>query len=210
MWKPHIILGIFLSAILAFASPRALAGEFDFFRDIHRGMPEAALARLGAKPCADGLCMDTVIGGKTWDGRYYIKNGQLDAVILDGTAADGPALDIAIKETTLIPVYVEIDGKTFEIAAELRAGKSPREAMEALMTFFREAGGPKRMQTGYTDKATLDLLVKSGRPFAETYSVAPQAPIVLTLLASKKMRVLCSTAALLHSPEMLPFAKGEK
>lgn len=210
MKKTYTILVTLFWAIMAFIPPRALAGEFNFFQDIHKDMPEESLKRLGAKACADGLCMDTVVGGKTWNGRYYIKDGRLNAVILEGTSADSMALDMAIKETQLIPVYVEIDGKTFEVAAELRAGKSPGEAMQALMEFFQKAGSPNRMQSGYTDKATLALLVKSGRPFAETYSVAPDAPIVLTLLFSKKMRVLCSTAAILHSPEMLPFAKGEK
>lgn len=210
MGKLYTILITLFLAITPFAPPHALAAEFNFFQDIRKGMPEESLKRLGAKPCAGGLCMDTMVGGKTWDGRYYIKNGHLNAVILEGTSTNSLGLDMAIKETHLIPVYVEIDGKTFEIAAELRAGKSPREAMQALMEFFQKAGSPSRMQSGYTDKATLDLLVKSGLSFAETYSVAPDAPIVLTLLFSKKMRVLCSTAAILHSPEILPFAKGEK
>ena len=209
--KKQTIGAWFLAAIMTvFALPDAKAGGFDFFQDIHKGMPDAALRALGAKPCVDALCMHTVIGGKKWDGRYHMKDGRLEAVILEGTAADGMALDLAIKESTLIPVYVEIDGKTFEIAAELRAGKSPKEAMQALMAFFQKAGEPKRMQTGYTNKAALDMLVKSGKPFAETYSVAPDAPIIVTLLVSKKMRVLSSTAAILHSPEMLPLARGEK
>lgn len=209
MGKQHVLVSVFL-VMMIFILPAAQAREFDFFQDIYKGMPDAVLRQLGAKSCADGLCMDTVIGGKHWDGRYYMENGQLEVVILEGTAADGLALDLAIKESTLIPVYVEIDGKTFEIAAELRAGKSPREAMQALMMFFQKAGSPKRMQTGYTDKGTLDVLVKSGKAFAETYSVAPDAPIILTLLVSKKMRVLSSTAAILHSPEILPLVRGEK
>ena len=189
---PFVFLHLLL--LFAFAHPAPAGANADFFNDVRYGMTREDLLDLGASVNGENARMQTVIGQKTWDGLYFLQNGTLSVVFLKGAEEFGPSLDAALRDHALLPVYLEIDGNVFELAARLRNGDSAVEAMNALVAFLHEAGNAKRLRTGYAGEATLATLVKTGLSFLETRTADPQAKLVITEGRGDRLRMLVCPA----------------